>query len=115
MVVGESIFRVTLGCFALQESAAALIEQLDPPRRAAVLMAILGLVLTGLALIVCIMIGGRWVRRLARYRSSRSTRASHHENQRLRKTLQPILPTGSSLPAETAIAHQSGDDTRPDR
>lgn len=44
------------------------LEQLDPPERAAVLMALLGLVLLGITLVVCTMLAGRWIRRYARHR-----------------------------------------------
>lgn len=40
--------------------------QLDPPTRAMLLMTLLGLVLTGLGLILMTMLGARWVRREAR-------------------------------------------------
>ncbi|MCA9238651.1 MAG: hypothetical protein KDA37_00550 [Planctomycetales bacterium] len=40
--------------------------QLDPPTRAMLLMTLLGLVLTGLGLILLTMLGARWVRREAR-------------------------------------------------
>jgi hypothetical protein len=46
----------------------APIERLDPPTRAAVIMTIFGLVLVGLTLVVGIMIGAHWVRRMARQR-----------------------------------------------
>jgi hypothetical protein len=50
-----------------QEPAQPLLERLDPPRRAMVMMAIFGLVILGLALIAAVMMGGRWVRRMARH------------------------------------------------
>lgn len=46
----------------------AAIERIPPPQRAALLMALLGLVLLALGLMVCVMLGGRWVRRIARSR-----------------------------------------------
>jgi hypothetical protein len=45
-----------------------VLEQLDPPRRAAVVMALLGLTLVGLFLITSVLVGGHWVRRMARHR-----------------------------------------------
>jgi hypothetical protein len=47
-----------------------LIDQLDPELRARVLMALLGLVLVGLALIAVVVMGARYVRRLGRGRST---------------------------------------------
>ncbi len=46
-----------------------LLHRLDPVLRAQVLMALLGLVLLGLVLVLLVMIGGRYVRRLARQRN----------------------------------------------
>ena len=72
-----------------------LLERLDPPRRAAVMMALLGLVLVGLLLVTCVMIGARWVRRMARHSpgSRRSTAVdSASENQLLRNALRSVLP-----------------------
>lgn len=89
--------------------AEPLIERLDPPRRAAVLMAILGLVLLGLALVACVMIGGRWMRRVARHRLGHTRNTSHVENRRLRAALEPILPQAAA--GETAVVHRRSDDT----
>lgn len=94
---------------AADEAAEPLIEQLDPPRRAAVLMSILALVLLGLVLVACTMIAGRWVRRLARERHGPTTLTEHVENQRLRSALEPILPAGD--PAETKISRHTSDQT----
>jgi hypothetical protein len=48
--------------------AEPLVRKLDPVLRAQVLMALLGLVLIGLVLILLVLMGGRYVRRLARHR-----------------------------------------------
>ena len=52
---------------ALADSTATGLERLDPVTRARALMALLGLVLLGVTLVACVMMGGRWVRRLARH------------------------------------------------
>ncbi len=46
-----------------------LVRKLDPVLRAQVLMTLLGLLLLGLCLIVMVLMGGRYVRRLARHRA----------------------------------------------
>jgi hypothetical protein len=78
-----------------KHSTDAVIEKLDPPRRAAVLMALLGLVLLGLAMVACAMIGAHWVRRMARHRPgvsrARAVEAAA-QNQRLREALASVLP-----------------------
>lgn len=113
MVAGDAVLRLTRVLFAVEEPAKPAFELLDPPRRAAVLMAILGLVLLGIVLVACVMIGGRWVRRLARHEHGPTKLKSHIENQRLRETLAPILPAGDT--GETAVAERTGDDTVVDR
>jgi hypothetical protein len=100
----------------LAEQTDPVIERLDPPRRAAVLMALLALVLVGLFLVMFVMIGGHWVRRLARHKpnksSSNSTEALH-ENQRLRDSLQSVLPEVKT--DDTIHIGKSPRDTRLDR
>jgi hypothetical protein len=77
------------------QSTVPVLEQLDPPRRAAVLMALLGLVLLGLALVTCAMIGAHWVRRMARHKPgavrAKAAAAAVH-NARLRDALASVLP-----------------------
>jgi hypothetical protein len=72
------------------------LERLDPPRRAAVVMALLGLVLTGLVLVTCVMLGAHWVRRLAQHKptgsSSTNVARSTAETARLRTSLATIVP-----------------------
>ena len=46
-----------------------LLHKLDPALRAKVIMALIGLVLLGLALVLLVLVGGRYVRRLARQRT----------------------------------------------
>lgn len=82
-----------------KQSSEAVLEQLDPPRRAAVLMALLGLVLVGLALVACAMIGAHWVRRVARHkpgaRRAEVVEASA-QNRQLREALATVLPMAKS-------------------
>lgn len=79
----------------LAEQTDPVLRRLDPPRRAAVLMALLALVLTGLFLVMAVMIGAHWVRKLARHgpskRSGPPTDAAS-ANQRLRESLKSVLP-----------------------
>jgi hypothetical protein len=48
--------------------AAEPARKLDPVLRAELLMSLLGLILLGAALMLLVMMGGRYVRRLARHR-----------------------------------------------
>lgn len=91
----------------------SVLERLEPPQRAVVMMALLGLVITGLLLVACVMIGGRWVRRMARHKpASRETgMADPAQNQRLRESLRSVLPASktedtvqlSATPGETKV------------
>jgi len=78
-----------------QEAVKPVLERIDPPRRAAIIMALLGLTLVGLFLIVLAMVGGHWARRLARQRpgkySSRGDTSFSAEDS-LRQSLASILP-----------------------
>jgi hypothetical protein len=58
--------------FLLAAEEEPLLDKLDPVLRTKVLMALLGLILLGLALVLLVMMGGRYVRRLARQRPGSS-------------------------------------------
>jgi hypothetical protein len=99
-----------------QDAAKPVLERIDPPRRAAIIMALLGLTLVGLFLIVLAMVGGHWARRLARQRPGRSSPAgssAFSAEEKLRQSLASILPEaktddtvqyGKSSP-ETTVDH----------
>jgi hypothetical protein len=77
------------------EATRPVLERLDPPRRAAVVMALLALVLTGLLMVACAMLGAHWVRRMARHRPARvrsRVAVDSIGNQRVREALHEILP-----------------------
>jgi hypothetical protein len=77
---------------AAEEAAEPVLERLDPPRRAAVVMALLALTIIGLFLVVFTMVGGHWVRRLARHRPGRSRRpgADAPDDSQLRQALESV-------------------------
>jgi hypothetical protein len=111
MVMSDFLLRLMILALAAEDAADMPLERLDPPRRAAVMMAILALVLTGIALVACVMIGGRWVRRMARDTHGPTTNTMHIENKRLREALEPILPADNSAPGETVVARRKSDET----
>jgi hypothetical protein len=73
-----------------------VLERLDPQRRTAVIMAIILMVVIGLILVTCTMLGGRWVRHVARQKPRPSRLAtdspSADENDNLRESLDGVLP-----------------------
>lgn len=112
MVIGMHIFGFDSAIlFAAQQAADAVLERLDPPRRAAVVMALLGLTLVGLFLITFVMVGGHWVRRLARHRPGQRGFAKNLATESgLREALQQILPEGKS--SDTVLLDTSAKDTK---
>jgi hypothetical protein len=105
-----------LMAFAADAANLPVLERLDPPRRAAVVMALLALVLTGLALVMCVMLGGHWVRRLARHQPGSQPAVSQTngaaENRRLRESLGRLIPPANV--SDTVHIDTSTKETRVD-
>ena len=82
-----------------EQAAGPVLERLDPPRRAAVIMSLLALILVGMLLVAIAMLGANWARRQARHRP-RSRRSSTHiaagTNPQMRESLQDIVPNVKS-------------------
>jgi hypothetical protein len=101
-------------CFltlAVQRSAEAVLERLDPRRRVAVVMALVGLALVGLFLVAFVMIGAHWVRRLARHRpGAMRFSPSVSENRKLRDPLLEVLPDTKS--GDTVLLDAPSKDTK---
>jgi len=112
MVIGSYIFGIAGAMlFAAQQAGDAVLERLDPPRRAAVVMALLGLTLVGLFLITFVMVGGHWVRRLARHRPGQRRVVKKAPTEgRLREALQQILPDVKS--SDTVLLDTTSKDTK---
>ena len=112
MVIATQAFcvdRVLL--FAAEHAGEAVLERLDPPRRAAVVMALLGLTLLGLFLIIFVMVGGHWVRKLARHRpGTRRLRKNTVSEGALREAIQNVLPELKS--SDTVLLDTSSKDTK---
>lgn len=110
----ETLVLSLAGNLLAAEATRPVLERLDPPRRAAVVMALLALVLTGLLMVACAMLGAHWVRRMARHRpaSSRSVVTHTPGNQRVREALQEILPMLKS--ADTVHIDPSTKETKAD-
>src|SRR5262245_44252008 len=87
----------------------SVLQRLDPPRRATVIMALLGLVLTGVFLVALAMIGSHWARRLARSRRKPLSPTADVENRRLREALAPIVPEIGKTDDTTIINRKSED------
>jgi hypothetical protein len=89
--------------------AQPLLERLDPPRRAAVIMALVAIAILGIFLVTFVLLGGHWARRLARRRHGPSDQHAHVENRRLRSALKSILPVNNT--GETIIVNKQSEDT----
>jgi predicted PurR-regulated permease PerM len=99
-----------------QQATEPVLERLDPPRRAAVVMALLAMVLLGLLLVTCIMIGARWVRRLARHHPTHQVAGNSNISQRgsraLSQSLRAVLPNAST--GDTVQLDRSTKETQAD-
>jgi hypothetical protein len=100
MVAAGDFLRVSTSLIlAAEDATEPVLERLDPPRRAAVVMALLALTLIGLFLVVFIMIGGHWARRLARQRPRKELRIGADlatDDSQLRQSLESVLPEAKS-------------------
>lgn len=112
MVIGAHLFGIGAPVFfAVQKASGAEFDRLDAPTRAAIVMALLGLTLVGLFLITFVMVGGHWVRRLARHRPGRQRFRKNAETEgQLREGLQNILPEIKS--SDTVLLDTSSKDTK---
>jgi hypothetical protein len=81
-------------------------ERLAPPDRAKLLMVLLGLVLLGLMLVVLVVAGGRYVRRLSR---AGLEKTAPRDDNWYRKPLVPAEPDDES---PDDAADESADDER---
>jgi hypothetical protein len=86
--VGPPLFAESL--LATDEHAKPLLDRLDPERRAKVIMALLGMVLAGLAIVALAVLLGRHFLRAARKPVHPTPR---HEDDWFRKPLAPREPT----------------------
>jgi len=96
-----------------------VLDRLDPPKRAAVIMAVLALVLTGMALIAAAMIGAHWVRKLARQRPRNNALSgdalANLQNEHLRASLKELLPKADTADtANTVQINPADSDTKVD-
>src|SRR5262245_52014645 len=94
--MGEIWYRMIVSLLCAAQPPQPVLERLDPQRRTAVIMAIIWMVVIGLILVTCTMLGGRWVRRIARQRPRPSrlvtSSPSGGENENLRESLDSVLP-----------------------
>ena len=66
---------------AIQAEKDTLLERLDPQRRLAVVLALIGIGLVGALLIVLVLLGGRWARQNRAPRASRLTGEAKAKHQ----------------------------------
>jgi len=113
MVIGALFTELGSAALMAATSVEPVLEQLDKPRRAAVVMALLGLTLVGLFLITFVLVGGHWVRRLARHRPGGSRPAGQAAGvSQLKESLQGKLPEGKT--DDTMLIDTYSKDTKVD-
>lgn len=105
MVSGLGLAPMIDGAVAF--AAAATREQLPPPTRAAVLMALLGFALVGMLLVVIILLGGHWVRRQGNFRRGPVVPPDRNPIAAPTATLagSPLDASDATSVAETVISH----------
>ncbi len=96
MVMVHNTIVTTLDLLSAIETAGEpVLEQLDVKRRFFVIMTLLIIVLTGLFLVIFVMVGGHWVRRLARQRPRKGLPIGADltlDDPQLRRSLESVLP-----------------------
>jgi len=113
MVMGSHVLAAYEAAIFAARAGDDVLNRLDPPRRAAVVMALLGLTLVGLFLVAFVMVGGHWVRRLARHKPGQRTFGKQVASEAsLREALQGILPEIKS--SDTVLLDSSSKETRAD-
>ena len=115
-MVAQGLFQHVAVLMMADGPTKSVLERMPAWQRAAVMMTMLGLVLLGLTLVVCVMIGGRWVRRQARQQPRSQDvqdSASRLANRRLRNSLESVFPETNT----SATVHIDGstDETKIDR
>ena len=111
-MVNQSILWISASWLLGQAPTSRAIERTDPVRNAILLIVLLGLVLLGITLIACVMIGGRWVRRLARPHISPSNSRHASGKEKWRQDLANQLPDAKL--EETIVTNPITDDTLAD-
>ena len=99
-----------------QSAEGPLIQRLDPQRNVALVMALFAIVLIGITLVACIMIGGHWVRKLARSQPKRKS-SPMTNSEAWRAALSDSLATeklSEGKSSETVFSDGASDDTRVD-
>jgi hypothetical protein len=114
MVTHVLLPRFPIGLLAAEQAAEPLLERLDPERRVAVVMALLGIAVVGIFLVTMVLLGGSWVRRLARHNRGPTTDTTNVANKRLRSALEPLLPADGKTD-ETTVVKRGTDETVSDR
>ena len=92
--------------------SATTAEKIPPPTRAAVLMALLGILLLGMLMVVATLLGGHWVRRWGAHRRGPAVPPDlllkKNPQDAPLSTAPPKLPSGEPDPGDTVTT----DDTR---
>lgn len=77
---------LVMGGYLVFAAGTQPLEELPPPTHAAILMTLLGILLLGLFLVVAILLGGNWVRKLGK----------HHRGPSVPPDVAPLRPWATS-------------------
>ncbi|HEX3599714.1 MAG TPA: hypothetical protein VHU84_06190 [Lacipirellulaceae bacterium] len=113
VTVSETLTLSSSILLAAEAGAGPVLEQLDLKSRFFVVMALLGIVLIGLFLIIFVMVGGHWVRGLARHRPRKGQTViggSAPDDGQLRQALESVLP--ETITDDTVQLGKSPKDTK---
>ena len=108
-MVNQSLLWISTRWLLEETPTSRDIQRIDPVRNVILLIVLLGLVLLGITLIACVMIGARWVRRLARSHISQSNSPHTSGKEKWRQVLANQLP--DAKPEETIVTNSTTDDT----
>jgi hypothetical protein len=116
MVAGMIHARPFAELLLAAQPAEPVLERLDAPKRAFVIMAIIFIAVIGLLLVMCTMLGARWVRGIARQRPRPTRHESGTRSSRAMNDLDAHTDSTSPRagPDETIHIDRQMDDTKVD-
>lgn len=114
MVIPAALSHISIAIpMLVDRHAEPLLQRLEPSRRVAVTMALLGIVIVGIFLIAVVLLGGNWARRLARHKTGSRSNYGRPLAPRRQGQVPPSVAAESST--DTISTRGSNRPTKPDR